>query len=385
MSRATALLLPALLVACGDERENIADVEVTPVETSLGDTNDAAPEPEVDDATPTGCPPGSDGCSAIDWLQADDHPRATDHHTTHLQTSAAGTFLYVIGGATMSDDLAVFDEVRRAPIEGGGLVGAWQDEPALPLPLAFHGQAVHGDRVYLAGGLSTDADGPFATNVALVGSVDDDGHLTFARTTALPAEARVHPTAHALHDRLVVVGGTAQAPIDTTRVADIAADGELGAWRAGPTLPTPRSHHAGVVRGDRIWIFGGFDEENAPLPTILRSTHDATGEPTGWEVVGTMDDPPWTHAATLYRDGVLLVGGGQGGPGAEVYVDRMRWARLTDDGLAGPFVDAVNPLPRARSHVHQAPIHAGFIYSVGGRNGRTYTSIRDVYVGYLAF
>jgi len=385
--RPISLLLLAGLAACGDEGASTGDTSGSAADTqdAVDIASDATSGLDAADAAPVGCAPGSQGCSAIDWLQDDDYPRATDHHTTHVATSAAGTFLYVIGGVTMSDDLAVFDEVRRAPIGGDALLGAWEDEVALPLPLGFHGQALHRGHIYLVGGLSADADGPHAVNVALVGTIDAEGHLTFARTTDLPVEARVHPTAHAVHDRVVVVGGTGQAPIATTIVSDIEGDGGLGAWRAGPELPTPRSHHAGVVHGDRIYVFGGFDAANEPLPTILRSTHDATGEPTGWEVIGTMEEPPWTHAATLYEDGVLLVGGGEGGPGAEVYGDRVRWARFGADGSVGTFVDAFHPLPRARSHVHQAPIHGGFLYSVGGRNGRTYTSIRDVYIGYLAF
>lgn len=384
MTRLPPTLAVVILAACGDDGPSTQDGSGTSA-TDADIATDAADVAAVEDAAPTGCPPGSDGCSAIDWLQSDDYPRATDHHTSLVHESAAGTFLYVVGGVTMNDALAVFDEVRRARILGGGLLGAWEDQPALPLPLGFHGQAVDGERVYLTAGLSEDDDGAFATNMVLLGTFDSSGVLTFSATTSLPASARVHPTAHVVRDRLVVVGGTGQAPIATTKVSDIASDGTVGDWRAGPALPTPRSHHAGAVHGDRIYVFGGFDADNEPLATLLRSEHDAAGEPIGWEVIGTMDDPPWTHAASLYRDGVLLVGGGEGGPGAEVYVDRVRWARFGADGTVGPFVDAVNPLPRARSHVHQAPIHAGFLYSVGGRNGRTYTSIRDVYIGYLAF
>jgi hypothetical protein len=164
----------------------------------------------------------------------------------------------------------------------------------------------------------------------------------------------------------------------------VSAAGELGRWLDGPSLPVPRSHHAAVVKDGVIWIFGGFTTGQEPLADILRATRDDAGALAGWEVAGSLELPPWTHAASLYGDGVFLVGGGEGGPGHEHYVDRVRYAAWRD-GVLGPFGDVVEPLPRARSHVHQTPIHQGHLYSVGGRTMASGSSMARVYVGYIAF
>jgi len=386
-----------LLVACGDDSKSrdttdgadTTDVAgTTALDTTPADTADTSPPDEV---VESGCVPEgavAAGCSSIDWVQEDaSYPRKSDHHTTLVHTSGASTWLYVVGGITLDAvDETVFAEVRRAPIVDYGELGAWQDEAALPIPVGYAGQATAGDHVWVVAGLTQDADGVAASSHCFLGSFDSDGHLTFVDTTAMPAEVRLHPSAQILANRLVVVGGTnGQHAIDSVVLADVLSEGAVGEWRAGPTLPSPRSHHASVVHDGHIFVFGGFDEGNVPIADIWRSQSDADGEPTGWEVIGTMDTPPWTHAATLYRDGVFLVGGGEGGPGEEQYVDRVRWARFTADDRLTTFVDVVNPLPRPRSHVHQAPIFNGYIYSVGGRSARSFQSIADVFVGYLGF
>lgn len=79
-----------------------------------------------------------------------------------------------------------------------------------------------------------------------------------------------------------------------------------------------------------------------------------------------MPSAPWTAGASVYGDSLFVVGGGEGGPGMEQYVARVRQARFLSDNSVSGFAD-LTPLPVARSHVHQAPIFNGRIYSVGGR------------------
>lgn len=381
------LAIALMLAACSDDPQPASDTLVASETTPDTTVEDVATE-VAEDVAPTGCPPESaaaNACTSLDWIEVDPYPRRTDHHTTLVHTRGDKTWLYVVGGVTVDEEEHAFAEVRRAEILDFGLLGAWEDEADLPRPLGFHGQATDGEHVWLTAGLSEDQDGIHGVITCYHGTFDADGHLTFAATTAMPQEGRLHPSAVVAHARLVVIGGTnGQSPVDTVVLSDINADGTVGAWRSGPAMPSARSHHAAVTHEGRIYIFGGFDAVNEPIAALWRSTHDGDGEPTGWEVIGTMADPPWTHAATLYKDGVMLVGGGEGGPGEEEYVDRVRWARFTATGVSD-FVDIASPLPRARSHVHQAPFHDGFVYSVGGRSARSFSSIQDVFIGFLKF
>ena len=62
-------------------------------------------------------------------------------------------------------------------------------------------------------------------------------------------------------------------------------------------------------------------------------------------------------------------------------LDTVRRAKVNDDGTLGAF-ELMAPLIKARAHVHNTPIHAGLIYSVGGNTGG-HEPINDVTVGTL--
>jgi len=374
-------------VAADSSVDTAIDSADTALDTAVSDTAS-----EVDGAHEA-CAPGSADCDSIQWAEVEAFPHASDHHVTFVHTSDAGTYLYIAGGATSKQPaLDIWPEVWRARIDASHLLGAWEAEAPLPAPLAFQGLSQNNVAVYLLSGVTEDADGPAATNVAYIGRFDDGGHLAWTTTTSLPAGVRVHPTAHYLYgtggehpDRVVVVGGTSDVPLASVIYAEVQANGDLGAWKATADLPAPRSHHAGIVKEGRIWIFGGFTTDNVTVPKILRSIPATTGGIKGWEVAGTLADPPWTHAASLYEDGVFLVGGGQGGPGQERYIDRIRFARWDADGALGDFVDVEKSLPVARSHVHQTPIFDGYLYTVGGRVMPSGNSIARAFVGYIDF
>ncbi len=407
-SRAAHLAALSLILACAglngcesDRAPGTADTDESDTvssdvaaDTFVADTvePDVAPDTAMSDTAPPGCVPGSTYCESVQWLQLDAFPTGVDHHTTFIRTAASGaTYLYVVGGVTSaSGNITVQSNVRRAEIVGDFTLGPWADDSPLPGPLGFHGIAEGTAAVWIAAGISTNPDGEVtATNASYVGTFDAAGALSFAAGPDLPAEVRVHPTAHLVGDQLMVVGGSGpqQTPRDSTLLATVGTDNMPSAWVAGPPLPEPRSHHAAAVYQDRVWVFGGFTLDQVPLAGVLVSEHDASGVPVGWTEVGQMLDPPWTASATVYNNGILLIGGGQGGSGSEQYVDRVRYAAFTGTPETSgfePFIDLQTPLPRARAHAHQVPLHDGFLYSVGGRNfGQN--SVSEVYVGFLAF
>ncbi|MEZ4475574.1 MAG: hypothetical protein R3F60_33220 [bacterium] len=282
--------------------------------------------------------------------------------------------------------MRVYADVRRAEVAGRGDVGPFEDLPALPRPTAFHAQIRVGDRVFLIGGITQDGAGVGAATDGLAGRVAD-GRVGDWRRFAVPREVRVHPTGVALGDRLYVVGGTgAQGRVlDTVISAEVGPDGLPGAFEESAPLPAPRSHHASLVVGDHILVVGGFTTDQVPAPEVLRSVHDASGALVGWEVVGTLADPPWTSSVVIHRGWLWLVGGGEGQGASAHFVNTVRAAPLDTAGVPGPFEIIDRPLPLARSHVHQTPVHDGFLYSVGGRvaQGSGLRSTNRVLVGEL--
>jgi hypothetical protein len=319
------------------------------------------------------------------WTEPDHFPVPLDHHTTFIHSSAAGTFLYAVGGVqNVGPDTiaAVYDDVRRAKIKADGSLEAWTEAGKLPIPLAFHSQATAGNRVYLLGGISKDAQGAYAHNRVFIGTIDEtDGSISWVDGPRFN-EAAMHATASIVGDRLYLVGGSVgDAPKDHVLVSTLGPDGRNGPWTPGATLPQARSHHTAIVHEGRLFLIGGFDAAHLPLHEILKSEHDATGAITGWKVGGDLPNAPWTAGASLLGDSVFIVGGGEGGPAPSPFVDRVRRARFYPNNTLQPFEDVSMPLPTPRAHVHQAPIFNGRIYSVGGRLYPSYNTMDRVFIG----
>jgi hypothetical protein len=369
--RSLAALL--LLAACSPP-------SVTPVVDS-GTPDSGAPDsgtqgPPPDAGTPCD---GTRDCR-IRWTTAPDFPANVDHHSSFV----AQKFLYVAGGVNNVSPFQVYDTVRRAPIAADGSLGAWVDCSKLPIPLGFHAMAQTATHVYLLLGVSEDAQGLLASDYVLVGALQPDGDITWTSSPKRLGHAGLHSTASIIGDTLFVAGGTGRgnAPQSIVKHAKLNADGSLGDWVDAPALPLQRSHHVAFVRDGQLFLAGGFDTAQVPIADVLRSQLDANGVLTGWVVAGEIDSSPWTSAAFVYRDHVFLLGGGEGGPGNQHYVNRVRRARFTESMTLLPFED-VDTLPAARAHVHQTPIFEDHVYSVGGRQEDNFSSISKVFVGVI--
>ena len=377
------LALAAATVACGP-----APIKVPPVDSGV-EEEDAGALPVADSGIPDAGGPvdagapcdRTDPCS-IAWSEPERYPVVVDHHTSFIHEGEAGAFLYVLGGAraVAGDAKEVYPAVRRAKLKPDGSLEAWTDVGMLPTALGFAAQAVAGNLVYLVGGVSMDAMGPVASGKVMVGAISAvDGSISWKLGPAL-TEATLHGTAVVLDHKLYLIGGSAQRAKTTVLVSQLDHEGFPGPWTAAPALPQARSHHTAVVHEGRIFLIGGFDASQTPQSPILRSAHDATGALTGWTVAGDMPNSPWTAGASVWGQSLFVVGGGEGGSGVEMYVDRVRQARFLADNTVSGFAD-VTPLPAARSHVHQAPIYQGKVYSVGGRLFPSGNTMDRVFIG----
>jgi hypothetical protein len=369
------LLALVLLAGCAPPAQVSSDAGVV-------DAPDAGLAPVPDAGAPCD---GVQGC-ALAWAESPAYPVEVDHHSTFIASSAAGDFLYVAGGvrnhgSTLDE---VYSQVRRAKVGADGALGPWTNCTELPRPMAFHALAQDGDRVYLMGGISKDNAGPFAHDLTLVGKVQPDGDITWVQSDRRLGTAFIHATGAVIGKTLVIVGGTgsSHSPEPLVKTAALDDGGALSAWADGPALPQPRSHHAAVLRDGSLFVLGGFDAIQEPHRDVLRSVHDASGALTGWARAGELESSPWTAGAFAFGQHLFLVGGGEGGSGAEHFVDRVRAGRLYENGTVAPFVDLAR-LPVARSHVHQAPQFNGRVYSVGGRLQPSLTSMGRVFIGGL--
>lgn len=410
----TGMLTGALQVGC--PTTSVAPDAQSPVDTSVFADSSEPQDAANGDAGPTY--PIDYACTApcgIHWRELAPFDVPIDHHTTFIIDRADGPYLYVLGGidpdASGSAPRAYNERISAAKIAEDGTLGPWEHH-AFRYGLAFHAQTQYlavepptTTIVMWSGGIihpSDDPDlSPGASQYTFMapfpmgsGPGLDDMFPGTGGNVATTEGTLSQPVLHgALHRRLradgtrgdaFLIGGSAGSTL--SNAARRYDDSE--AWVNDAPLPGARSHHAAVEHDGHIYILGGFSGTTAaPVgePSILRSTHDASAHITGWETVGTLEDPPWTAAAFIRENFVYVVGGGVSGGhhGGGEFIDQVRRAPIMADGSIGTFVELNGHLPVARAHVHQTPVHGNFIYSVGGRipEGSSVRAQNRIFVG----
>jgi N-acetylneuraminic acid mutarotase len=135
---------------------------------------------------------------------------------------------------------------------------------------------------------------------------------------------------------------------------------EFDGWSLGMAMPLPRSEHAVVEFGGKVWVLGGYPPGR--LPSSLVQIYDPA---TGRWTLGPRLPEPLHHMMVAAVDGKLYVIGGErdgastGRP--EVYLDTV-WMH---DPAIGGWVERA-PMPTPRSGGGKAVID-GKIYVAGGR------------------
>jgi len=309
-----------------------------------------------------------------------DLPKALDHHGTVIATSAAGSFLYVIGGNNYH---GVFNTVYMAPIGADGALGAWTTTTPLPAARAGFGIAVTSGRIVV---LSGQNNGVFPATVVSA-PIQADGTLgAWIAEPSLP-EARFHPYVTISGQSLYVTGGLDPTFVATNTVyrSTINSDGTLGAFASLTTLPVTRSHHIATVHDGFLYIAGGITGNPAGISTGLSDVLSAPvlsdGTLGAFSVIGTLDTPPATLSTFELEGQLYLVGGITDNSD---YIGDIRRAPFAPNGQLGSFELLSTGLPVGRSHVHQTPFFNNHLYSVGGSIAYEKTT-RSVQVGLVSW
>ena len=292
-----------------------------------------------------------------------------DHHTTAVIETAAGPYLYVFGGT--DDWRLLHDDVQRAHIRDDGTLDAFEAAGKLPGPRAGHCFARVKDRYLLAGGI-VPSKGTMGVNASSVlVRIGADGQITDAIAGPELPKAVMHLTCEVQGDYVYALGGRGSNSKSTTLSAraKINADGTLGAFEAQAALKPDRSHHASFVRENRLYVLGGltgdpagdFDERSDAIVADI----SADGTLGAWAPAGKLPAALSVTAAQLYKDAVYIAGGLEG---AEGFTDKVRRATFEPDGTLGAFKTLPGKLPEGRGHVHQTPMWKTFIFSVGGKD-----------------
>jgi hypothetical protein len=305
-------------------------------------------------------------------------PGAIDHQVSFAIASETFAHVYLLGG--VKDRSEFHRESWYAAVGADGTLGTWTETTAMPAAVGGHAVAVVGNRVILIGG----RDRTLANlDIVHVGAVAADGTIgAWEAGPTLPG-GRFHSVAVVNGRWLYVIGGIETgAAIDSVLRIELKDDGGFGAWQEAGKLPAPRSHHAALVHDGALYVLGGLSGD--PMRSSSETHADVWRAPLGsdgslgaWETLASLPNRTSAMAAAAIGGSIFVVGGIEG---SAYYSEHVRRAEIQADGSIAAWSEA-SDLPVGRAHVHQLPIVGERVFSLGGstRNG----SIETVVVGTL--
>ncbi len=255
--------------------------------------------------------------------------------------------LYAIGGG---------QEVRFAPINADGTLGAWVMTTVLPEPRLEPATTTYGGRLYVVGGYDASS-----VDTVYSAPIQSDGTLgSWTQVGTLPSP---RDTAIAAYDgKLYVLGGaTSSALTDEVLVADIRADGTIGPWRNLTRLPRAIDGQTEVVFNGAIYVVGGYASGNQIQDTVSMAPLPGHAGSEDWTSLSPFATPR-SGLASVGKDRFAWVIGGMG---TGVIYDDVQVAPINPDGTLGSW-RLTTPLPSPR-HGHSAEVVGDRIYVTGGQ------------------
>ena len=139
--------------------------------------------------------------------------------------------------------------------QSGDITG-WTTGTSLPGALTGSQAIVTKNRVYLLGGNS----GTTQVSTVYTAPINADGTIG-AWTTGTPLPVRLNVSqAVVTKNRVYLIGGhNGTTTASTVYTAPINADGTLGAWTIGTSLPGPLSHSQAIVTSSKVYLLGGYN------------------------------------------------------------------------------------------------------------------------------
>jgi N-acetylneuraminic acid mutarotase len=187
------------------------------------------------------------------------------------------------------------------------------------MPSAHDAVLLADGRVLVAGGIDNFSD--------IVGSAQlfDPGTATWASTAHMTTERLGHTATLLANGRVLVAGG--RGPTSRHTCCDLLASAEVydpiaGTWTAtGSMLQARQFHSATLLPDGRVLVVGGVGILPDPAPRDELKSAEIYDPSTGdWSATGSMTRGRFGHAATLLRDGTVLVEGEEfGTASAELY------------------------------------------------------------------
>jgi hypothetical protein len=171
--------------------------------------------------------------------------------------------------------------------------------------------------------------------------------------------------------RLYVFGGMAGAVnVATVLMADVRADGTLGAWQPGPSLPETRTYLQATTGIGFVALAGGSTGAGESTATLIARAEDGGLGP--WATLGQFGVPRIRHGIALENGRLYVIGGTNNGGDA---IGDVQFAPISATSV-GPWA-ATSSLPATRSRTAVASTPTA-VYVFGGTDTGS-TPVASVY------
>lgn len=180
-------------------------------------------------------------------------------------------------------------------------------------------------------------------------------------TTNLPGTLQ-RSQAIVTKNRVYLLGGFTSTTTATSTVytASINADGTLGAWTTGTSLPGALGYSQAIVTKNRVYLLGGYDNTTGFVSKVYTAPINSDGTLGTWTTDVSLPDVLIYSEAIVTRNRVYLLGGHVIGNS----ISTIYTAPINADGTLGTWsVD--NSLPVALGY-SQAIVTKSRVYLLGG-------------------
>ena len=212
--------------------------------------------------------------------------------------------VYLFGGYTTTTVSSVY----TAPINADGTLGSWTSGPSLPAARRYTSAVYTKNRVYVIGG-APDTNPSAAVYTA---TVDSDGVIgSWTTGTSLPSalsSAGLLTTKNWVH---IIGGNDGDSGGAVVYRAPINSDGTLGAWVTGTSLPTGLSSSSLVATRSRVYVLGGYTR-TPTVATVFTAPINADGTLGAWVTGTSLPRQVGTAGVVCTSTGIYVMGGRDG-------------------------------------------------------------------------
>lgn len=235
--------------------------------------------------------------------------------------------VYVFGGWNGSSGVS---NVYTAPINTDGSIGSWTSGTSLPNALFQTRSVIVKNKVYLIGGATSDN---VSTATVLMSNINTDGTIgAWTTSNALPS-AMSHAGIFVTNSRIYVAGGVTNSTSNgNVYSCPINSDGTIGSWVTETSLPAILTGSQPIVTKNRVYLLGGNNGGNW-VSTVYTATFNADGTVGAWTTGTSLPNTVGYSSVVVTNSRIYLLGGYIGGS----YVTTTYTAPLNSDGTIGTW------------------------------------------------